>query len=221
MTHERWNDLPVRVAQLVEDALRVVQMAVLRLFRRTDEPMVVPFIGHGSQRSVHIGARAVLGHPDAVARQQPVPEGGVLVRAPAQAPARSSRRSVLRSSLSRFFTVEVAGAPVTVRTPGAAMTVRSDRDGYLDVVVEDPGLPPGWHEAELVRAHGTAFPTPVLVVDPDVRLGLVSDVDDTILETGLTRGLEFLRITLLTEVTERAPLPGGRRAVPGARVSVG
>ncbi len=50
--------------------------------------------------------------------------------------------------------------------------------------------------------------TPVLVVSPDVRLGLVSDVDDTILETGLTRGLEFLRITLLTEVTDRAPLPG-------------
>ena len=49
--------------------------------------------------------------------------------------------------------------------------------------------------------------TPVLVVSPDVRLGLVSDVDDTILETGLTRGLEFLRITLLTEVPDRAPLP--------------
>ena len=46
------------------------------------------------------------------------------------------------------------------------------------------------------------------MVSPDVQLGLVSDVDDTIVETGLTRGLEFLRITLLTEVTDRAPLPG-------------
>jgi phosphatidate phosphatase APP1 len=86
--------------------------------------------------------------------------------------------------------------------------VRSDRDGYLDVAVDNPGLSAGWHEAELVLADGTAVGTPVLVVDPDVRLGLVSDVDDTIVETGLTRGLEFLRITLLTEVTERAPLPG-------------
>jgi phosphatidate phosphatase APP1 len=206
----RGNDLLIRVAELLEDALRVVQLGVLRLFRRTTEPLVVPFLGHGSPRSVHIGARVVLGRPDAAAGRLSVPDGGVLapVRAPAQAPARRSRRSVLRASLSRFLTVEVARAAVTVSTPGAAVTVRSDRDGYLDVAVDDPGLEPGWHEARLALADGTTVRTPVLVVDPDVRLGLVSDVDDTILETGLTRGLEFLRITLLTEVTERAPLPG-------------
>lgn len=49
---------------------------------------------------------------------------------------------------------------------------------------------------------------PVLVVDPDARLALISDVDDTVIETGLTRGLEFLRLTLLTEVSDRVPLPG-------------
>ena len=129
-------------------------------------------------------------------------------RAPGQAPARRSRRSVLRTSLSRFLTVEVADATVTARTPGAVVTVRSDRDGYVDAVLADPGLSPGWHDVELSLAGGATVHTPVLVVSPDVRLGLVSDVDDTILETGLTRGLEFLRITLLTEVTDRAPLPG-------------
>ena len=155
---------PDPLAQLLEDALRVVQLAVLRLFRRTVEPMVVPFIGHGSARSVQIGARAVLGRPDGAAARLPVPEGGALapVRPAAQAPARRSRRSVLRSSLSRFLTVEVAGAPITVRVPGAFVTVRSDRDGYLDVAVDDPRLPSGWHEAELVLADGTAVATPVL-----------------------------------------------------------
>jgi phosphatidate phosphatase APP1 len=171
---------------------------------------VVPFIGYGSPRSVRIGARAVLGRPEAGARLLPVPTQGVLapVRPPAQAAERRSRRAVLGAALSRFLTVEVAAAAVTVRTPGAAVTTRSDRDGYLDIVVEDPGLPPGWHDVELTPAEGAAVHTPVLVVSPDVRLGLVSDVDDTILETGLTRGLAFLKITLLTEVTERAPLPG-------------
>ena len=115
---------------------------------------------------------------------------------------------MLRTSLSRFLTVEVAEAAVTVRTPGTEVTVRSDRDGYVDAVVDDPGLAPGWHDVELVLEGGAAVRAPVLVVGPDVRLGLVSDVDDTILETGLTRGLEFLRITLLTDVAERAPLPG-------------
>jgi phosphatidate phosphatase APP1 len=200
----------ITVATLVEDGLRIVQVAVLRLFRSSTEPLLIPFLGHGSPQRIEIGARAVLGRPDARSRLLPVPEGGVLapVRRPAQAPARRSRRAVLRTSVSRFLTVEVAHTAVTVHTPGAVVTIRSDRDGYLDAVVDGPGLPPGWHDVELSLAGGRTVQTPVLVVSPDVRLGLVSDVDDTILETGLTRGLEFLRISLLTEVSERAPLPG-------------
>ena len=200
----------IRVAEVLEDVVRLFQVGVLRLFRRSTVPLLIPFVGHGSPRRVELGARAVLGRPDARARTLPVSDAGVLapVRAAGQAPARRSRRSVLRTSLSRFLTVEVADATVTARTPGAAVTVRSDRDGYVDAVLADPGLSPGWHDVELSLAGGATVHTPVLVVSPDVRLGLVSDVDDTILETGLTRGLEFLRITLLTEVTDRAPLPG-------------
>ncbi len=173
-------------------------------------PLLIPFVGHGSPQRVELGARAVLGRPEARARRCPRRTDGVLApaRGPVQAPTRRSRRSVLRTSLARFLTVEVADAAVTARTPGAVVTVRSDRDGYVDAVVTDPGLAPGWHDVELDLADGATVRTPVLVVSPDVQLGLVSDVDDTIVETGLTRGLEFLRITLLTEVTDRAPLPG-------------
>jgi phosphatidate phosphatase APP1 len=199
----------IRLAMVVEDGVRLLQVAVLRLFRRTTIPLVVPFLGHGSPRRVQIAGRAVLGRPAAAGRRLVVPDGGVLapVATGEQARAPLSRRGVLRTSINRFLTVEAAGAAVTVRTPDAEVTVRSDRDGYLDAVVDDPGLTPGWHDVEL-DLGGTTVRAPVLVVSPDVRLGLVSDVDDTILETGLTRGLEFLRITLLTEVTERAPLPG-------------
>jgi phosphatidate phosphatase APP1 len=200
----------IRVAVLVEDVVRVGQVALLRVFRRSTTPLLIPFVGHGSPQRVELGARAVLGRPEARARRLPATDGGVLAQArgPLQEPTRRSRRSVLRTSLARFLTVEVADAAVTARTPGAVVTVRSDRDGYVDAVLTDPGLSPGWHDVELDLADGATVRTPVLVVSPDVRLGLVSDVDDTIVETGLTRGLEFLRITLLTEVTDRAPLPG-------------
>jgi phosphatidate phosphatase APP1 len=199
----------IRAAMVAEDGVRLLQIALLRLFRRTTAPLVVPFLGHGSPTSLRIGARVVLGRPDARARRLFVPRDGVLapVRGPEQAPARRSRRTVLRASLARFLTVEVAGATVTVHTPDAETTVRSDRDGYVDTVVDGPGFPPGWHDARLTLGS-TTVDAPVLVVDPDVRLGLVSDVDDTILETGLTRGLQFLRVSLLTDVGERAPLPG-------------
>lgn len=199
----------IHAATFVEDGVRLLQVGILRLFRRTTQPLLVPFLGHGSPRRVQIAGRAVLGRPHARARPQPIPDRGVLAPVAGAPPARRSRRAVLRTSLSRFLTVEVVDAAVTVRTPGRVVTVRSDRDGYLDAVVDDPGLEPGWHEVELaLDGGGDAVRAAVLVVAPDVRLGLVSDVDDTILETGLTRGLAFLRITLLTEVGERAPLPG-------------
>ena len=200
----------IRLAMLVEDAVRLVQVALLRLFRRSTRPLVIPFVGHGTPRRVHVGGRTVLGRPDSAARPLVVPDARVLAPSPTRAsePVPRTRRAALRTGLARFLTVEAAGAAVTIRTAGAERTVRSDRDGYVDTVVEDPGLAPGWHDVELALADGATVRTPVLVVSPDVRLGLVSDVDDTILHTGLTGGLEFLRITLLTEVAERAPLPG-------------
>ncbi|GAA2874859.1 App1 family protein [Pseudonocardia halophobica] len=184
----------VRLAVAAERVLgRVVMVVVVIRGRR--RPLVLPFIGHGSTERVRIGARVAMGHPDAVTEDD-------------LAPGPRSRRQVLLASLSRFFTIELPGARVAISTPAGVRHVRADVEGYVDAVVEQPGLEPGWHEAELTLEAGTAARAKVLVVDPRADVALVSDVDDTILETGLTRGLAFLRATLLTETADRAPLPG-------------
>jgi phosphatidate phosphatase APP1 len=180
----------------------VVQAGVLLVLRVRGRhlPMVVPFIGHGSTSRVRVGGRVVLGRPDAAAPASGVPD------APPSSPA--SRRAVLRASIARFLTVEVPGAVVTIRWAGGSAQVRADRDGYVDAELDVAGLEPGWHRFEMGLRDGATVSAQVLVVDPEARVGLVSDVDDTILETGLTRGVEFLRATLLTPVDDRAPLPG-------------
>jgi phosphatidate phosphatase APP1 len=145
------------------------------------------------------------------------------------------RWSIFRDAVAPFLTMELPGSPVSVRGPGGAedrrvQRGRCDRQGYLDVAVDVGGLAAGWHELTVTaswRGRSAEAAAPVLVVDPEATLAVVSDLDDTVIETGITRGLEFLRLTLLTEVTERAPLPGaaelyraltagrdGRRAVP-------
>ena len=58
------------------------------------------------------------------------------------------------------------------------------------------------------RGRSAEAALPVLVLDPAATLAVVSDLDDTVIESGMTRGLEVLRLTLLTEVTKRTPLPG-------------
>jgi phosphatidate phosphatase APP1 len=183
----------------------VVQAAVLLVLRVRGRhlPMIVPFIGHGTTRRVRVGGRVVLGRPEAAAPPVGVPE--------APLPTPRSRRAVLRASIARFLTVEVPRAVVTVHGPGVQAQVRADRDGYVDAVLEvaGAGLAPGWHEFELRLRDGAAVAAQVLVVDPAARVGVVSDVDDTILETGIVSSMiEFVRATLLTPVPERTPLPG-------------
>lgn len=117
----------------------------------------------------------------------------------------------MRQSVAPFLTVELPRARVRVLGPDGPVDGRCDRQGYLDVPVDVDGLTPGWHEltvSAIWRGSRAAGPVPVLVVDPAARLAVISDLDDTVIETGLTRGLEFLRLTLFTSVTERTPLPG-------------
>ena len=191
----------VRAAMVAESVVQAAVLLVLRV-RGRHLPMIVPFIGHGSTRRVRVSARVVLGRPEARAPAVGVPE--------ARATTPASRRAVLRASVARFLTVEVPGAVVTINGPGVAARLRADRDGYVDDVLDVAGdaLTPGWHEFELRLRDGASAAAQVLVVDPAARVGLVSDVDDTILETGLSRGIEFLRATLLTPVHDRTPLPG-------------
>lgn len=182
-----------------EDTVQMVVWLVLRI-RGRHLPMIIPFIGHGTTRRIRVGGRVVRGRPEVAAPAVGVPT--------APLPSRRSRRAVLRSTLARFLTVEVPRTTVTVDAPGGPATARTDDDGYLDAVLDVPPLDPGWHDVGLALADGTSARAQVLVVHPEARIGLVSDVDDTIVETGLSRGWEFLKATLMTEVGDRTPLPG-------------
>jgi phosphatidate phosphatase APP1 len=162
-------------------------------------PLIVPFIGHGTTRRARIGARIVRARRGAESAEIGVVEERSSPR---------SRRAVLRTSLARFLTVEVTRAPVTIHAPGGDVQVRTDRDGYVDAEVELPDVEPGWLDVRLTGPDGAQAVAKVLVVDPAADIGVISDIDDTILHTGLLRARDFLRATLLTDVADRTPLPG-------------
>ncbi|HVH22777.1 MAG TPA: phosphatase domain-containing protein [Pseudonocardia sp.] len=207
-TLSRWL---TAVALRLEDMVEALIAALARL-RGRRHPVIIPFIGHGTPSRARIGARIVLGEEAAA---PPALTPGALRSdeepsddAPEVPSSPRRRRAVLRASLARFLTVEVQRAPVTIQVPGGEVAVTTNRDGYVDHDVYLPEVTPGWLRVELAGPDGSSAVARVLIVDPAADIGLVSDVDDTILDTGLTRGLEFLRATLLTDVHERTPLPG-------------
>jgi phosphatidate phosphatase APP1 len=209
------------VVLAAEDASQAALVAAVALLGR-HRVAVLPFLGHGTPDRVHIRARVVLGAGGLPAPGERTPSRPATGARPVASHSQSGtatvgtceRRSawrVLRASLGRFLTVELPGAPVTIRTPAGETRLRADREGYVDAAVEATGLGPGWQEVTLAaawRSHRAEAVARVLVVAADARIAVISDVDDTVIETGLTRGLEFLRLTLLTEVAERTPLPG-------------
>ena len=161
---------------------------------------MLPFVGHGTPEQVHVRARVVLGSPATNSAARSV-----------EARGRQTSWRTLRESLAPFLTVELPRNQVTVRGPTGTTAARCDRQGYLDVAIDAAGLAPGWHEVVVEtswRGRTAVVPVPVHVVDPVADLAVISDLDDTVIETGITRGFEFIRLTLLTSVTERTPLPG-------------
>jgi phosphatidate phosphatase APP1 len=88
--------------------------------------------------------------------------------------------------------------------------VKADRGGLVDTVVK-VSLSPGWHTATL-RAEGTeTVKANILVIGPDTRFGIVSDIDDTVMVTALPR--PFLALWNTFVLSERA-----RMATPGMPV---
>lgn len=195
--------MALRAVLAVEDAVQALLVEVVRLLGRR-EVTVLPFVGHGTPQLLHVRARVVLGSPAA----RSAAEGAAEARTE---PGRRSRWRTLRESTAPFLTVELPRARVVVHGPAGDTAAVADRQGYLDTAIDAGGLAPGWHELTVTtswRGRSAAVRVPVLVVDPGAELGVISDLDDTVIETGITRGLEFLRLTLLTSVSERAPLPG-------------
>lgn len=85
----------------------------------------------------------------------------------------------VRQMISLFLTDEAAG--VTVTHDGT--TAVSDEEGYFQLPLP-PGRVPGWHEVQVAIADsGAQTACPVLVPRPDARFLVVSDIDDTVMQT--------------------------------------
>ncbi|NYE00615.1 phosphatidate phosphatase APP1 [Kineosphaera limosa] len=107
-----------------------------------------------------------------------------------------------------FVTAQAMNHPVTITVNGHTHEAQTDRSGYLDAVITDHGLEPGWHEATITPRNGRPGTARVLIVSPNVRFGLVSDIDDTVITTSLPRPLIAAWNTFVLHEQARHVVPG-------------
>jgi len=130
---------------------------------------------------------------------------------------------LLQANLRRFITLAFAGARVTVELPDGSEDAVTDRHGYATVHVPAAGLEPGWHTYTVTatsddrRRRTTTAHGDVIVPDPQAPLAVISDLDDTVIRTGMTDGLAAVRRTLFGRAGTRHAIPGMAALYSGLR----
>lgn len=182
------------IAARFEDAVR--RRVNARLERRGWHERVSGYTGYGTPARARVFARVTL------SRTEPEERRTALTH------AHDSLLDIAQRGWRVFLTAPASGVAVTVRLGEAQVRTRSDRSGYVDVDLEGHGLPPGWQEATIALDNGDSVTDSVLVVDPEVRVGLVSDIDDTVMITHLPRILIAGWNTFVRSEMVREKVPG-------------
>lgn len=120
----------------------------------------------------------------------------------------------VRATLQRVASREVPGVELQLTIGGRTSRTVSDNDGYYAATVDRLTLAAGWHSADVeqvgppVQVAGRRWSSDVLVVPADAPLGVISDLDDTVLHSGVTNLLVAARTVLLDNAATRVPWPG-------------
>ena len=139
------------------------------------------------------------------------------VRAPD--PSQSRWRNLI-SSLRRIESDPLPFARVRARAAASTHAghdeIIADNEGFLRrwlAAIDSPFTPHGWHTVSLDLADPpNAVPvratTRILTPAPTATFGVVSDMDDTVLQSEVTSFLRAARMVLLENALTRLPFPG-------------
>lgn len=191
------------IARAIEDSVN--KRGIVRRREQGWVPRIFPFTGYGAATSLHVLARAVMADP---ASEQPFTLPFLPKATHGLLPMGVETAENAQRGWRQFFTTQVGFLPVTVEIAGQKIKTRTDTSGYVNLLVENHGLAPGWHEARITPEVGEAVMAPVVVVDPDATIGLVSDIDDTVVVTWLPRAFLAAWNSFVLRTNTRTPVSG-------------
>ncbi|AKK02001.1 App1 family protein [Corynebacterium epidermidicanis] len=128
---------------------------------------------------------------------------GRVLMEPDHAPQNEAQRG-----FRQFFTTQVGHEPVVVRAGDREVETRTNDNGYLDILIRDHHLTPGWHEVHIDVPAGRPATAEVLILEPGTEVGLVSDIDDTVMVTMLPRAMIAAYNSWFLHTDARKPVPG-------------
>ncbi len=157
-------------AARIQDAITGPKNAFLRW--RGWVEAIVPFIGYGTDDQIRVLARVVL---------IPAKDADFFRRRAETFRHQRGWRSFIANPLP------YCAATLTIGDTNVDLV--TDRQGYIDVRIVNPGLEPGWHHVTLSTSQAQPTQATIQIISSSVSIGFVSDIDDTVLTTYLPRPL--------------------------------
>lgn len=157
------------------------------------EPVIVPSVGYGTQGWVRILGRALYKTDlfeeffDSVEKGDPSIE-----------PVRGWRS---------FTSVAISHAPIDIHIDGQHHRVYADRGGVVNVKLSI-ALEPGMHQVTLTTPGSQPAITSVYIVPEDQTIGIICDVDDTVMNTALPRPFVAAWNSFVLNEHARSATPG-------------
>lgn len=198
----RVNQLLACIAAEIEERVDRVRHDPARLARRRRPIRIAPYLGFGTTERLWVQGR-VVSHP--------------IVRASRETDGRWHN---LLGMYRRLRSAEVPGARVRASLDRSTTELTADGEGFFRGWLEladrrDPQSESAWHDVRLELESPLLADRPaaravgkVLVPPPSAEFGVISDVDDTIIETDATSLLRMARTVLFGNARTRLPFSG-------------
>lgn len=138
--------------------------------------------------------------------------GRVLAEAPLGGPGEDDGWwDNLLNTYRRFESDEVPGVALKASFRGASAETVSDHEGYYRAHIATSVAPSDalWDNAAVSLANGTLLtPQPVLQIGAAATFGVISDIDDTVLQSSIIDWKTAAQLTFLHNARTRKPLNG-------------
>jgi phosphatidate phosphatase APP1 len=121
----------------------------------------------------------------------------------------------LLNAYRRYESDEIPNLPLRVKIGENALDVVTDEEGYFDATIalrKPLSARIAWHKVQVFITDGPetgiSAAGQVLITPANASLGIISDIDDTVLQTGAESLLTMARLTFLRNARTRLPFEG-------------
>ncbi|MBA2690746.1 MAG: DUF2183 domain-containing protein [Burkholderiales bacterium] len=192
-----WQQILQTLVGRVDDFSDRARLRLKKLAFLDSALMLIPYLGYGTQEKLLLSGRVLKDEGFAPSRETD-----------------TSWRNLVEL-YKRLESDEVPGARVRARFQGVEHEAIANHEGYFSFEIK-PAQPLGlsaWHVVDLelidpASAAPVRAAADVLVPPATTRFGIISDIDDTVLWTNVSRKLKMLLLVALSNAHTRKPFNG-------------